>query len=154
MRLAMMLSLFVLPSCVAPTSGGLPPPDISGSYSGSYTYGSGYSGSRAGSSVPFTVEIYQTPGSNRFSGVMRESYSDFGVPLAGKLWADIKGTCSRAPNGSTVIQFKKTYRFFKQDSLNYQGGIAAGGDTLAGTWLFPGQPNLSGTFALYSFPSQ
>lgn len=120
--------------------------NISGSYHGSYTYGPGYQ-NLAGNSVRFHIAIQQTPGSEQFTGTIDEDYSGFGTPLNGRLWADIRGTCRR--EGAIVkVHFTKTYRYFAQESVIYQGTFPAGGGTLAGTWHFGDASNLSGTFVI------
>lgn len=151
-RAATLFSVLALASCVAPTSGGQP--DIGGAYSGGYTYGPGYSKGLSGKMVPFNISIDQAPGSARFKGVITEPYSGFGVAREGKLWADIEGSCSRAVGGSTAIQFKKTYRYFSQESVSYRGSVGPGSSTLTGTWMFGSQPDLTGTFVLHHFPAR
>ncbi|MFO1482076.1 MAG: hypothetical protein U1F71_01815 [Verrucomicrobiaceae bacterium] len=138
-----------LSSCVAPASGTT---NISGSYSGGYTYGSGYSANLTGTTVPFNVSINQAAGAASFSGVINEPYSGFGTARDGKLWADIQGTCSRGANGSISVSFQKTYRYFSQDSVSYRGTVSPGSRKLTGTWWFASQPDLTGTFVVNQFP--
>src|SRR5712692_4057073 len=54
-----------------------PPPkaNLNGVFTGSYTYGEGYTLPLRGSTVTFRIEISQKDGSSVFSGVIDESYS-------------------------------------------------------------------------------
>ena len=145
----MAFALSFLPSCAVPASGTT---NISGSYSGGYTYGQGYSSNLAGSTVPFNISMDQATGAASFSGVINEPYSGFGTARDGKLWADVQGTCSCGADGSISVRFQKTYRYFSQESVNYRGSVNPGSRTLTGTWWFASKPDQTGTFVVNQFP--
>lgn len=142
----------LLSSCVVVSPAGTA--NISGSYSGGYTYGPGYAANLAGRTVPFNVSIDQESGTANFSGVINEPYSGFGTARDGNLWADIQGSYFRGADGSITVHFLKTYRYFNQESVTYRGSVNPKSRTLTGTWWFASQPDLTGTFVVNRFSLQ
>lgn len=123
-------------------------PNMNKELLGSYIYGPGYSAAQRGKSVSFELKTVQEEGSNRFEGVMNEPYTSFGTPKDKRLWADVRGEVIN--NGSSVkVRFTKTYRYFQQSPIIYEGGFDPSTSEIKGTWrISDGLASASGTFKM------
>jgi serine/threonine protein kinase len=123
-------------------------PNMNKQISGIYTYGPGYAAAQRGKSVVFELKSVQEDGSNRFEGVMNEPHTDFGTPMDKRLWADVRGEI--LSNSSTVkVRFTKTYRYFQQASVIYEGNFDPSTGEITGTWKFStGGARETGTFTM------
>ena len=144
------IALLTVTSCgVIQGNGGLSgdaAPNVHGMYQGSYTYGGAYK-KQAGQSVPFEISLQQTPGSSKIRGVIKETYTGFGTPKNGYLWANVSGTCEEE-NGFIHLKFTKTYRYSKESPICYSGSLPPGSSLLAGTWYLQDKTSDSGMFQI------
>lgn len=124
------------------------PPNIAGTYQGSYTYGPAY-GSLAGYRVPLTITIQQTAGSDRFVGLMKEPYTTFGTPRNNLLWADLSGVCERSQDG-IQLRMQKTYKYFDQEAVLYIGKYVPESSSFVGQFYFASRPAQKGTFEIHA----
>jgi hypothetical protein len=143
-------TVMVLASCAVPSGNaglsGAPTPQVQGIYQGSCTYGHACE-KLAGETVTFEISLHQAHGSHKVTGVIKETYAGVGTPKDGFLWANLVGTCE-SEGGVTHLQFRKTYRYFKQPSVTYHGSLPPGSEVLAGTWYNPEKPSESGMFQI------
>ena len=137
-----------VPIPTSPASDHLAPPNLSGLFTGTYTYGKGYTTPLLGSTVSFRLQIKQKEGARQFTAVIDEPYSGFGVAKDGRLWADVTGEITER-NGGIKMHFVKTYRYFKQPSIVYNANFDAQMRQIEGNWIFPSLP-LGGSFTLQS----
>ena len=114
--------------------------NLNGNFAGTYTYESGYVASMIGKSVNFHMKIAQPAGASTFTAVVNEPYTNFGVARNGRLWADVTGEV----NGNHV-HFVKTYRYFSQPSVIYDGSYNPNARQVIGSWGISGQ---TGSFAM------
>lgn len=122
-------------------------PNLNKELAGSYTYGAGYTSGYFGKSVSFQLKAVQEEGSNRFQGVMNEPYTSFGTPKDRRLWADVRGEILN--NGSSSkVRFTKTYRYFTQPSVIYEGDFDPFSGEIKGSWKFSNGGRESGTFRM------
>lgn len=121
-------------------------PNVQGIYQGSYSYGSSYE-KLAGQAVSFEIALQQAHGSGKIKGVIKETYTGFGTMKNGYLWADVVGTCEEE-NGYIHLKFTKSYRYFKQPPVIYNGSLPPGSTLLSGTWFFPDKTSDSGMFQI------
>lgn len=103
--------------------------NLNGNFAGTYTYEAGYAASQIGTGVNFHMKIAQSGGASTFTAVVHEPYSGFGVARNGQLWADVTGQV----NGNQV-HFVKTYRYFSQPSVIYDGSYNPGTRQVIGSW--------------------
>ncbi len=143
--------LLLVTSCAAPIIGndglsGTAKPNVHGIYQGSYTYGAAYQ-KLAGQSVTFEISLRQMRGSNKISGVIKDTYTGSGTLTDGFVWSDIHGTCE-SENGFTHLKFRKTYRHSKDPAAIYQGSLPPGSSLLSGTWYLESKTSDSGMFQI------
>lgn len=103
-----------------------------------------YSGPH-GQAVSFVVLSLKGHGGH-FTAVTREPYTNFGTAKDGSLWADIQGSVS-TQGGRTVVTFTKTYRYFQQESVKYEGTYNPADKKITGRWYFP-KSSTNGTFEI------
>jgi serine/threonine protein kinase len=100
-----------------------------------------------GRAIPFSFKAIQETGSTHFHGVITEPYTSFGVAKKNRLWADVQGEITES--GSVVkVRFTKTYRYFKQLPVSYQGKWDPSTGEINGRWTFPDQSATGDTFRM------
>jgi len=148
--------LLLVTSCAVPAGNdglsGAATPNVQGIYQGSYTYGGAYQ-KLAGQSVTFEISLRQAHGSNKISGVIKETYTGTGILKDGFVWADAKGTCE-SENGYTHLKFLKIFRHSKEPAVIYHGSLPPGSSLLSGTWYLESKTSDSGMFQISNIHAQ
>ena len=98
-------------------------------------------------SVPFSFQSVQKNGSTRFHGVITEPYTNFGVAKNNRVWADASGEITQTSSGIR-IRFTKTYRYFKNSAVIYQGEWNPSTGEITGRWTLSEPPGTSGKFKM------
>ncbi|MEM7697134.1 MAG: caspase family protein, partial [Verrucomicrobiota bacterium] len=86
-------------------------------------------------------------GRNGFVGRIVEEYANFGTKGPdGNIHANVEGQLRIYADGGIRFDFTKTYQYFRQDSVKYEGDYSPNTGEFSGEWYFPNQRSSRGTF--------
>jgi len=111
--------------------------NLNGTYTGAYAYDNGAPEARDASNVSFRMKITQQNGDATFRGAVDEAYSGFGTKKDNRLWAEVRGEVTR--KGNTIyVHFEKTYLYFNQEAVVYDGVYNPATRQIEGKWKLSG----------------
>ncbi|MCP5560332.1 MAG: caspase family protein [Verrucomicrobiaceae bacterium] len=125
-------------------------PLLTGTWRGTYYYGTGYTAQQRANPVSFDVVIPEGNGGPEFTAVYTEPYTGFGTAGPdGQMHGSLKGTVLER-DGRIFLQFGKSYRYFTQPPADYLGQLDPATGIIMGKWGFSN--GSGGTFKLVPNP--